>query len=248
MIDEWQAGHGFQKTHPHPVDFKIYCDESCHLQDDGNDVMVFGAIRCESASVEPTIRAIKELRRKYQYNTEIKWTKLISKQLPFYLELIDLFLGSGGLRFKATVVINKDRLDHSQFNQGSHGTFYYKIAFYTLRDFLEKDKFYRIHFDYMDTQGSLRAKKLLEVLGTAKTAGGLSAQIIRSHESQLIQLCDLLIGSLSYARRFGQDKRTDIKSAIINHLETHLGRSLLEGTPPWEEKFNTFIFSPRKVA
>ena len=99
----------------------------------------------------------------------------------------------------------------------------------------------------MDTQGNKRAQKLLEVLGNAKAAGILSAQIIRSHESQLIQLCDLFIGALAYARRFEAEKRTTTKSAIIGHLERQLGRSLLDGTPPWEEKFNIFVFSPRKA-
>ena len=177
----------------------------------------------------------------------MKWTKLIAKQLPFYLELIDLFLGLGGLRFKATVVKNKTLLDHTQYNEGSHGVFYYKIAFFTLRDFLEKEKVYRIHLDYMDTQGNVRAQKLIEILGTAKAASILSAQIIRSHESQLIQLCDLFIGALSYARLFTPDKRSATKAAIISHLERKLGHSLLNGTPPWEEKFNIFVFSPRKT-
>ena len=209
--------------------------------------MVFGALHCEASTIVQAIRSIKELRSKFGYQTEVKWTKLIAKQLPFYLELIDLFLGTGGLRFKATVVINKGLLDHTQYNDGSHGTFYYKMAYYTLRDFLEKEKVYRIHLDYMDTQGNKRAQKLLEVLGNAKAAGILSAQIIRSHESQLIQLCDLFIGALAYARRFETEKRTATKSAIIDHLERKLGRSLLDGTPPWEDKFNIFVFSPRKA-
>lgn len=245
MIDEWKGGQVSHVKEPTPVDFKIYCDESCHLEHDGNDVMVFGALRCESASVEPTVRAIKILRKKFGYENEVKWTKLIAKQLPFYLELIDLFLGAGALRFKATVVINKGLLDHTQYNGGSHGTFYYKMAYYTLRDFLAKDKVYRIHLDYMDTQGSERAQKLLEVLGNAKDAGVLSAQVVRSHESQLIQVCDLLIGAMSYARRFAPGERSDTKAKIIEHLERKLGRSLLDGTPPWEEKFNIFVFSPR---
>ena len=247
MIDEWHAGQVTHARTPHPVDFKIYCDESCHLEHDGNNVMVFGALRCDASAVEQAVRSIKELRSKFGYQTEVKWTKLIAKQLPFYLELIDLFLGAGGLRFKATVVINKGLLDHTQYNGGSHGTFYYKMAYYTLRDFLEKEKVCRIHLDYMDTQGNKRAQKLLEVLGNAKAAGILSAQIIRSHESQLIQLCDLFIGALAYARRFEAEKRTTTKSAIIGHLERQLGRSLLDGTPPWEEKFNIFVFSPRKA-
>lgn len=246
MIDEWHAGNVSHVREPKPVDFKIYCDESCHLEHDGNDAMVFGALCCDASTVEPIVRAIKELRKKFAYQTEIKWTKLIAKQLPFYLELVELFLGSGGLRFKATVVKNKNLLDHSQYNGDSHGTFYYKMAFYTLRDFLDKEKVYRIHLDYMDTQGTQRTQKLIQILGTVKTSATISAQTIRSHESQLIQLCDLLIGAMSYSKRFEVQNRSATKARIIAHLETKLGRSLLDSTPPWEEKFNIFVFSPRK--
>jgi uncharacterized protein DUF3800 len=245
MIEEWAAGQLARAKKPHPVDYKIYCDESCHLEHDGCDVMVFGALRADAAAVEPAVRAIKELRSKYKYEIELKWTKLLQKQLPFYLELLDLFLANPCLRFKATVVINKHLLDHTQYNDGSHGVFYYKMAYYTLRDFLERDKSIRVHLDYMDTQGNSRAQKLLEVLGNARSAGVLSAQIIRSHESQLIQLCDILIGAMAYARRFPPEKRSKVKGSIVAHLEKHLGRALLVGTPPWEEKFNIFVFSPR---
>jgi len=245
MIEEWAAGQLVLARTPHAVDYKVYCDESCHLEHDGCDVMVFGALRADASAVEPAIRAIKELRAKFNYQTELKWTKLLRKQLPFYLELIDLFLANPALRFKATVVINKHLLDHTQYNEGSHGTFYYKMAFYTLRDFLEKDKAYRIHLDYMDTQGKARAQKLLEILGSAKAASVLSAQTVRSHESQLIQLCDILIGAMAYARRFPSEKRSEVKGAIVKHLEARLRRSLVLGTPPWEEKFNIFVFSPR---
>ncbi len=184
MIDEWWNGKLTKARTPHALEYKIYCDESCHLEHDGGNVMVFGALRCKAAAVEETVRAIKGLRTQYEYQTEIKWTKLLKKQLPFYRDLLDLFLRSDALSFKATAVINKHLLDHTQYNQGSHGVFYYKMAFYTLRDFLKNRGAARIHFDYMDTQGKERAQKLLEILSTDGAAGILSAQIVRSGESQ----------------------------------------------------------------
>ncbi|HDR9061243.1 DUF3800 domain-containing protein [Burkholderia vietnamiensis] len=245
MIDEWSRGKLTKTSEPHALDYKIYCDESCHLEHDGSDVMVFGALRCKAESVEEIIRSIKSLREKYGYHTEIKWTKLLRKQIPFYRELIDLFLQSDALSFKATSVINKGLLDHTQYNQGSHGVFYYKVAFYTLRDFLRNKIAARVHFDYMDTQGKTRAKKLLEILTNECPAALLSSQIVRSEESQLIQFCDLLIGAISYARRFAPDERSEVKGAIVDYLENSICRNLVDGTPPWEEKFNIFVFSPR---
>lgn len=228
------------------TDFKIFCDESCHLQHDGSNIMVLGALRCRAAETEPVIRAIKKLRETHNYHTEIKWTKLLNRQWPFYQALLDLFLQSDALNFKATVVLNKHLLDHELFNEGSHGTFYYKMAFYALRDFIEQGKTHRIYLDYMDTHGAIKAAKLASVLdNNLQGDATLNVHIIRSHESQLIQLCDLLIGAVSYANRSDIPRASKIKNQIVSYLEEKLCRSLTEGTPPWEEKFNLFMFSPR---
>lgn len=231
---------------PNLADFKIFCDESCHLQHDGSNIMVLGALCCRGADVISITRAIKSLRETHNYHTEIKWTKLVAKQWPFYQALLDLLLQSSALNFKAAVVLNKKLLDHEQYNDGSHGTFYYKMAFYALRDFISQGKAYRIYLDYMDTHGAIKAAKLAEVLkNDSLRAATLDVFIIRSYESQLIQLCDLLIGAVSYANRDDIDKSSKIKNQIVNYLEEKLCRSLAVGTPPWEEKFNLFMFSPR---
>jgi len=227
--------------------YKIFCDESCHLENDPSNVMVLGALCCPESTVSLLNRKIKFLRHKHNYMTELKWTKLLSKQSAFYKDLLDLYLNAEELHFKATVVVNKNYLNHDEFNQGSHNNFYYKMFFYALRDFINSGSTYKIYLDYMDTHGRDKAVKLMEVLhnsnyGSAKT----EAYIIRSHESQLIQLCDLLIGALSYANREDIDHESGIKNEIVAYLENKLCRPLIVGTPPWEDKFNIFRFSPRR--
>lgn len=152
------------------------------------------------------------------------------------------------LRFKATIVINKKSLNHEQFNQGSHNNFYYKMFYYALRDFLISGNDYKIYLDYMDTQGRDKAAKLMDVLSNGKLGNiTIKAYIIRSHESQLIQLCDLLIGALSYVNRADIAHESKIKNELVDYLQLKLCRSLDIGTPPWEQKFNIFRFSPRGI-
>lgn len=226
--------------------YKLFCDESCHLEHDNSNVMVLGTICCPEASVDKINRQIKTLRYQHSYKNELKWTKLHFKQIPFYKALIDLFLETDELRFKATVVLNKKALNHEQYNQGSHNNFYYKMFYYTIRDYLIEGNRYKIYLDYMDTQGRDKARKLKEVLHNANFGQvEVTAYIIRSHESQLIQLCDLLIGVLSYVNRNDIAHDSKVKNEIIRYLEQKLCRSLDIGTPPWEEKFNIFRFSPR---
>ncbi|MCH5522381.1 DUF3800 domain-containing protein [Pseudomonas syringae] len=235
------------KTEAFDPDFKIFCDESCHLEHDGINLMVLGALCCDASQVDALNSQIKALRAKHCYNTEIKWTKLIKKQMPFYHELIDLFI-DGALNYKATVVQNKSNLNHNQFNGGSHGTFYYKMFFYALKSFLTADKSYRIYMDYMDTLSSSKAAVLTDVLQSNMHGRiTLGTHIIRSHESQLIQLCDLLTGAIGYKNRSDIKKQSSVKNEIIRYLEGRIARSLSFATPPWEEKLNIFMFSPRST-
>ncbi|MEI6270006.1 MAG: DUF3800 domain-containing protein [Methylococcaceae bacterium] len=229
-----------------PSHYKLFCDESCHLEHDASDVMVLGTICCPEERVETINRQIKTLRYQHNYKTELKWTKLHAKQIDFYKALIDLFLETEALRFKATVVLNKKSLNHEQFNQGSHNNFYYKMFYYALRDFLVSGNDYKIYLDYMDTQGRDKAAKLMDVLSNGKPGNfAIKAYIIRSHESQLIQLCDLLIGALSYVNRTDITHESKVKNELVDYLRLKLCHQLDMGTPPWEQKFNIFRFSPR---
>lgn len=228
--------------------YKIFCDESCHLQHDGADIMVLGAIHCSTEKALTLTKHIKWLRHQHQYHTEIKWTKLLGKQLPFYQALIDLVLDDTEIKFKATVVQHKATLDHDTFNAGSHNTFYYKMFFYTLCDFLQEGREYRIYMDYMDTLGSEKTKTLCEVL-QAKNKYNLNVRafIVQSYEAQLIQLCDLIIGAIAYKNRNDIEHKSEIKNQIIAYLEQKLGHELDYGSPPWERQFNIFGFAPRRL-
>ena len=131
--------------------YKIFCDESCHLEHDSADIMVLGALHCSAEKATQLTKHINWLRHQHNFKPELKWSKLNKHQWPLYKDLIDLLTSDNELHFKATVVLNKQVLDHQQYNAGSHSNFYYKMFFYTLRDFLKPGNEYRIYLDYMDT-------------------------------------------------------------------------------------------------
>lgn len=226
--------------------YKIFCDESCHLEHDHADIMVLGALYCSNKKSIELSKAIKQLKVKHEYRPELKWSKLHKNLWLLYKDLIDLFINDDEIHFKATVVSNKKALNHEFFNEGSHNTFYYKMFYYTLRDFLEKENEYRIYLDFMDTHGSYKTRKLNEILENG-ACGEITTQItiIRSHESVIMQLCDLMIGAIAYRNRHDIEKNSPIKNQFIDYLENLLKRELTTGTPPWEKQFNIFQFQPR---
>lgn len=226
--------------------FKIYCDESCHLQQCDSDVMVLGALMCPNEDIEKVIKHIKWLKHKHNFTPELKWAKLNKFQIRLYQDIIDFIFDNTQIRFKSTIIKNKKKLDHETYNDNSHDTFYYKMCYYTIRDFLEENNSYRIYLDYMNTKGGEKTKVLTDVLKN-KTYNriDISTFIIRSHESILIQICDLIIGALAYESRNDIEKTSQVKKDFISYLEIKLNRKINTPTSPWEARFNIFAFEPR---
>lgn len=225
----------------------IYCDESCHLENDGQPVMLLGAVWCPTAEVQRLSRELQDMKTRHRAAGELKWTKVSPARLDFYLELADWFLAEAPLHFRGLVVLHKERLNHALFNAGSHDDFYYKMYFSLLSKILSPSERYNIYLDIKDTRSRLKVRKLGEVLCTDKydfTSQMIDRlQNIRSHESYLLQVCDFLLGAVSYRQRGLSDNAA--KVAVVRRLEERLGRSLLGSTPLREEKFNLFLFTPR---
>ncbi|MDD4794877.1 MAG: DUF3800 domain-containing protein [Dehalococcoidales bacterium] len=228
--------------------YNIYCDESCHLENDKQAIMLLGAISAPQTEVARLLEEIKELKEKHSARGELKWGKVSNSKLDFYIELIDWFMNEERLKFRSLVILHKDQLDHIRFNAGSHDDFYYKMYFSLLSKLLSPDSKYNIYLDIKDTRSRLKLKKLKEVLCNDKydfTSQMITRmQNVRSHESPLLQVCDFLLGAVSYKHRGLCQNPAKVK--LVNYIEKRLGRDLLHSTPLHEQKFNLFLFTPRR--
>ena len=86
--------------------------------------------------------------------------------------------------------------------------------------------------------------ELREVFNNTKELPVPFMQHIRSDESQLLQLSDLLTGAVSYRNR--DLKSSDIKLELVNHLEEKLGIRLDMTTSKSYAKFNLFLQDPTR--
>jgi len=227
-------------------DYKIFCDESNHLHNDSSNLMIIGGIGCPSHQVEYANRFIKHLKHKHNAKSELKWTKLNNNKKRFYRELLEFFFSNIYLKFNAQAVINKSKLNHDKYNDGEADKFYYKMYYYALMPFLKPNENVNIFIDYKDTKGGQRAKKLKEVINNT-FHGQLDCEftIIHSHESQIMQLADVMIGAIAYKNREDIEHNSEIKNFIISTIEELGGVSLSVSTQPWEEKFRIYRFVPR---
>jgi len=229
------------------IEYNIYCDESCHLERDHQTVMLIGGIWCPISEVEVISQEVRELKRKHSARGELKWTKVSLSRRDFYIELTEYFFGRKGLNFRCLVVSDKSKLDHDYFNQGSHDSFYYKMYFYMLRNVLKPQCRYNIYLDIKDTKSTEKVRKLRDVLchDFYDFTGEMisTTQQIRSRESDLVQLADFLIGAVGYENRDLSGNKAKVE--VARKLRELSGCSLTSSSPPWEEKFNIFIFEPR---
>lgn len=229
----------------------VYCDESCHLERDRIPVMVWGAVSCERRYVPDLSERIRAIKAEYGFKSdfEAKWTKVSPAKADFYLALTDFFLADDRLRFRGLVVPDKRQLDHERFDQ-SHNDWYYKMYVTMLRPVFIAPQRYRIYLDVKDARGGPKTRELHDVL--ANSLYDFSRECIervqqmRSHESELLPIADLLIGALAYASRGLAGNRA--KTAIVSRLRQRLGAQALTCTSPFASvKFNILVWHAQKA-
>ncbi len=227
--------------------YNIYCDESCHLENDQQPIMVLGAIWCPLERVQEISKRMREIKTEHNLSKkfEIKWTKVSPAKLNFYTDILDYFLDDDDLHFRALVIPNKQALQHDLYKQ-THDIFYYKMFFNLLKVILEPEDCYRIYFDIKDTNSAKRLAKLHEVLCNNlydfETQIIERLQTVRSNEVELVQLADFLTGIISYANRDLDTSKA--KTSLVKRLQQRSGYTLHKTTLLRENKVNIFIWLP----
>lgn len=224
------------------MDYRVFCDESCHLERDGHRAMVLGALWCPADSAAMTRQDLRALRATYQLadGFEIKWGKVSPAKVSFYLAVLDYFFDREDLRFRALIVPDKSRLDHERFGQ-RHDSFYYKMCFDLLKVIFEPPSTYEVYLDIKDTRSADKVRTLRDVI--SRNMLDLEGRVIRniqnvrSEEIQEVQLADLLIGAVSSANR---SQVGSAKSACIELIRRRCGHDLTHTTALADRKFNIF--------
>lgn len=231
----------------------IYCDESCHLENDNHKSMVIGGISCPISKVRDITSKIKLLKEVHNLprNREIKWTKVSPAKEKFYNELVELFAKEGCLRFRAIKVADKTQLNHEKFNQ-THNDWYYKIYYDMLKHILQPHKDYNIYIDIKDTIGCQKICNLKDILQHKTRNDAVSIQKIqqiRSYESEILQLADVLIGAVGYKDRInelGNQRPSSVKLSLCKKIEKVLSVDFDKKSRFSDEKFNLLIWEGNK--
>ncbi len=232
--------------------YNVYCDESCHLQNDKSPIMVLGAMYCPKEKKKDIYSDIRTIKEKHGLSSyfEIKWTKVSESKVSFYLDLLDYFWNNDNLHYRGLVATEKDCLDHQKFNEGDYDLWYYKMYFHMLGPIICQEDEYHILLDIKDTKGGRRVQKLKEVL--CNNIYDFNSEVIKyigqinSRESEILQLADLFNGALAYHYR-GLEESISPNRGKIDFIEKLKSKQNIDKmTPRQAPKFNLFVWKPQR--
>ncbi|MCF6178871.1 MAG: DUF3800 domain-containing protein, partial [Geopsychrobacter sp.] len=193
----------------------------------------------ESQDRDKCKAAIHQLRNQYKIGGEFKWNKVSPSRLDFYKALISWFVDQGkDLRFRC-IAIDSNKVDLLKFHESDQELGFYKFYYQMIHHWIHECNDYQIFCDFKSNRRRDRLQELRGCLQYANLSATISSvQAVRSEESVLVQLSDVLVGAAA-ARLNGKVTADSAKSELIDHLEQQLGHKL-SPTPLHEKKFNLF--------
>lgn len=234
--------------------YNVYCDETCHLENDGINDMVLGAVWCPQNKLRKVTQEIRDIKTRSNVSPqmELKWTKVSPSKVDMYKDLINFFFDDKDLHFRAIIIPDKSKLNHIKFNQ-THDQWYYKMYFDMLKVIFTPYDNYEVYIDIKDTHSYQKSQKLREVCSNSMYDFSQSIikrlQPIRSDEVQIMQIVDLLIGAIGYENRaFPENfQESSAKREIIDLIKKRSGYTLKKTTLLREDKMNILVWDARDI-
>ena len=225
--------------------YNIYCDESCHLENDKQKAMVLGAIWCLDEKKRIAFERLREIKKENKLNPcfELKWNKVSDSKIKYYTDIVNYYFDNDSLYFRALVVPDKSILNHGVFDQ-THDDFYYKSYYNLIKTLLNPECAYNIYIDTKDTRGGQKIDKLQNVLQNSTYDFNRNIirkiQLVSSKEVELIQLADFITGAIGYAHREITTSRAKLK--IIELVRKRANVDLMRSTLYRADKMNILVW------
>jgi hypothetical protein len=242
-----QSSKHFKKVSKDSLSF--YCDESCHLENDKQSIMVMGSAWCKTSKTKEIFKRIREIKQRHglSKNFEIKWIKVSPGKLDFYRDIIDYFFDDDDIFFRVLIVPEKDTLKKNN-NMYDHNDHFYQMYFNLLKVIIDPHAKNNIYLDFKDTKSNEKILNLKDVLEKSCYQYPKSIikrlQTVRSHEVEMMQICDLLIGAVAYLNRNLNGSKA--KLLLIDRIKKRSNYDLTKTTLLKESKFNIFRYTHQK--
>lgn len=223
--------------------FEVYCDECrpdlLSSQNPQARFMVVGSLWLRADDREEFKSAIHDLRDRHKVGGEFKWQKVSPSRLDFYGELADWFAAQGErLRFRC-IAVEHEKVNLLRFHDNDQELGFYKFYYQMLHHWILDFNEYAVFCDFKQNRLRNRLHMLQHCLDLANLSSLITnVQSVRSEESVLIQLTDVLTGAVA-ARLNKSLHPGSAKEAAVQRLEAGIGRDIAP-TSRCEQKLNVF--------
>lgn len=224
--------------------FDVYCDENRPDLLSSNHpaarYMVIGSLWHRTEDRPNYKNQIHGIRNDHKVGGEFKWQKVSPSRIDFYKTLIDWFCEKKeDLRFRC-IAVEHDKVDLIHYHDNDQELGFYKFYYQMLHHWIFDFNEYSIFCDFKTNRLRNRLHMLHQCLGAANLSAEIaSVQSVRSRESVLLQLTDVLTGAASAALNKSSQPGS-AKSMVVSHLEQCLSRKICH-TVRNEPKFNVFV-------
>jgi hypothetical protein len=222
----------------------IYCDESRleFLESKSeNGFMIIGSFWLAREKREVFKQRIKALKEAHGFNVEIKWTKISQKMLPFYKELVDLFVEYEEFKFFKAIVVDTIKINF-EYHQNNSDIGFYKFYYQVLVHKMNTATIHHEYYVYVDDKTNKVYKPLpllKKVLNNSIYIGEVKIVEPRdSFENLFIQYVDVLIGLVSYG--YNTKEKKGVKKELYEYACKKLDLPLDEKTSKETKPFNIF--------
>lgn len=223
----------------------MYADESCHIQNDGNNVMSLVTVYCKDIHRKLIANRIKQIMSKYNINplTELKWNKIGNKNLQMYKDIITYMKklsDTNDLNIRALVAMNKEQI------KGQYDDWYYRMYYTLFRKVIDDNRLkyskYHLFIDEKDN----KSYKIIPRVGKILTNYTLWSEDLigipsNSRNHILIQIADIIAGSLSYYYR--KEQHSLAKLDLMYHIQKTFNVDYSYKSQYDKNDFNLFIWS-----
>lgn len=223
--------------------YNIYIDESS-IDNPKNNYMVIGGIFLKRESKNFFKKAIKEIRKKHNYFSEIKWTKFNKKTIPFMKDIIDLFFEKENIDFYS-IVIERSRVLYDVYHSWDKEVAFYKFIYQLLQNRFLNESIYYLFLDYKEIRkrDSLKElKNFLDIIIIRRKCINSKIQHLQHYNSkniEFIQLADFFSWAIWYEKNWFW--KSEAKKEIIKYIAKKLWKKDLNFKSNKEDKkFNIF--------
>jgi hypothetical protein len=195
------------------IRYSLYCDESGI---DAGSPFYFGAIQCSPERANIIKTNILQYREAHDFHREFKWNGFCRNHLDMYKGFVDIFFDQ---EYPIYILGEFEKTTHWRKLAKNEDSRFIHAYFYFLQEAMLSTSRYAIFLDNKSPKkykyNQLNFVLNMPCIRSKRQKQVFRFEVVNSHECQIIQLSDVLLGSLDF---IGNRYNTTIQNLICKYV------------------------------